>query len=306
MKGVMGVVEGIMLKKVDTGEELALEMVSTPYFILNSVDWGVIQSTHHSYKYVNQIGVTVTGTSLETRAVEIKGWVIADSEEEMDERKGILNKFFNPQNAIDLNYKEYTIRFIPDNTVQYGVGHSENNEVIAQWKIKGTCPDPLFSSNFESHPTIAGTIAIFHFPLVMSTNLYERGVVFGYRSPSLTANVINRGAVPVGMRIVFRAKGAVENPQLIDVNTRQFIKINKTLVAEEEVEVNTIIGEKRVIGHIASAEPTNYFKYRDIGSSWLQLQVGDNLLRYDADDGLDNLEVYMYFYNKYLEVQECY
>lgn len=50
----------------------------------------------------------------------------------------------------------------------------------------------------------------------------------------------------------------------------------------------------------------NYFKYRDLDSTWLQLDVGDNLFRYDADTGIDNLEVYIYFHSKYLEVQECY
>ena len=32
----------------------------------------------------------------------------------------------------------------------------------------------------------------------------------------------------------------------------------------------------------------------------------DNLFRYDAKEGIDNLDVFVYFYNKYLEVQECY
>lgn len=299
-------VEGIMLKKVDTGEELALEMVSTPYFILNSVDWGVIQSTHHSYKYVNQIGVTVTGTSLETRSIVIQGWIIADTEQEMDERKQVLNKFFNPQAAIDLIYKDYMIRFIPDNTIQYGTKHAENNDVIAQFQVKGTAPDPLFSNSYESRQTIASTIALFHFPLIISENLYERGIVFGFRQPSLTANVINSGAVSVGMRIVFKANGTVVNPRLINVNTREFFQINKTLVAEEEIEINTNVGEKGVVGHIGNGDSSNYFMYKDLDSSWLQLVIGENLFRYDADSGLDNLEVFMYFYNKFLEVQECY
>lgn len=299
-------VEGIILKKVRTSEELTLDMVSTPDFILKSVDWGTIQSQHHTFKYVNQIGVSVTGTSLETRAVVIDGWVIATTEDEMTYRKGLLNNFVNPQDAIDLIYKDYMIRFIPDETVKYSVTAAENNEVICKFQIKGTAPNPLFSNSYESRSTIAATIANFHFPLILSENLYPKGVIFGYRTESLIVNIINRGAVDVGMRIVFKAKGVLENPKLINVNTHEEFAINKSMVAEEEIEINTNVGEKGVRGRVGNADYSNYFMYKDIDSTWLQLAVGDNLFRYDADSGLDNLEVFMYFYNKFLEVQECY
>ena len=90
-------VEGIKLQNVETRAVLTLDMVSTPDFILNSVDWGAVESTHYSFKYVNQIGVYVTGTSLETRSVTIQGWVIAENESLMTIRKTTLNRFFNPQ-----------------------------------------------------------------------------------------------------------------------------------------------------------------------------------------------------------------
>ena len=80
-------VEGIKLQNVETRAVLTLDMISTPDYVLNSVDWGSVESTHHSYKYVNQIGVYVTGTSLETRQVEIIGWVIGDNEATMTQRK---------------------------------------------------------------------------------------------------------------------------------------------------------------------------------------------------------------------------
>ena len=49
-------VESIRLQNVATSARLMFDMVTTPDYILNSVDWGVVESTHHSYKYVNQIG----------------------------------------------------------------------------------------------------------------------------------------------------------------------------------------------------------------------------------------------------------
>lgn len=301
----MGVVENIVFKRVDSNEELALSMTDTPFYILNNVDWGVVQGTHHSYKYVNQIGVSITSTSLKERSITVTGWIIADTEEEMDERKQFLNRYFDPRYEIDVMYKGYFLRFVPDNTVKYGTSEKENNDTIVQFQIKGTCADPLFSEINGSKETIAATIATFHFPLIMSTNLYEKGIVFGYRQPSLTAKVTNKGAVEVGMKIVFKAIGELTNPRLIDVDTREFVAIEKSMVAGEEIVINTNVGEKSIQGKIGNEDYSNYFMYKDLDSTWLQLRLGDNLFRYDADSGLDNLEVYLYFYNKYLEVQEC-
>ena len=298
-------VERIVLKKVKNSEELILDMMSTPEYVLKSVDWGTVQGTHHTYKYVNQIGVTVSGTSLETRPISIEGWIVAISPERMSTLKKKLNSFVNPQDAIDLYYNDYMIRFIPDETVKYAADESENNGAFCKFMINGTCPNPLFTNANESMSIFATTVPKFHFPLIMSKSLPEKGVIFGIRSGSLIVNVLNNGAVASGMRIVFKAKGTVVNPKLINVNTQERFVLNKTLEAEETVEVNTNIGEKSVKGRIGNANYSNYYMYKDIDSEWLQLDVGDNIFRYDAEEGLDNLEVFVHFHNRYLEVQEC-
>lgn len=299
-------VEGIKLQNVQTRAILTLDMVSTNDYILNSVDWGQVTSTHHSYKYVNQIGVYVTGTSLETRNVEINGWVIAENEAQMTQRKQVLNRFFNPQQAIDLMYSVYTLRFLPNTSVRYSATVAENNEVVCKFKIEGYCPDPLFSEQVENKVAAASTVGMFHFPLIMSKNPEPPGgVVFGLRQPSLIVAIDNAGAVSVGMKIVFKANGTLTGPMLIDVETQKYFKVNKTMQAGERIEIDTAIGQKKIQG-ILNGVTSNYFKYRDLDSEWLQLDVGSNLFRYDADANAGNLEVFIYYSNKYLEVQECY
>lgn len=297
-------VEDIVLYNESTNGKLELSCTKTEDFVLNYVDWGAVSGTHHSYKYVGQNGVYISGTSIGTRSVDIVGWVIAESEDEMTSRKSILNRFFSPQQMIRLEYKDYLIRFIPDKSVQYTATFADNNECICKFKVTGTCPDPLFANSYESRVSIAATVPVFHFPLILSDNLVHGGVIFGYRQNSLIALVNNKGTEETGMKIVFKAKGSVVNPQLFDVDTQKYIKINKTLIAGEQVVVNTNIGERNVQGALENESLHNYFKYKDLSSSWLQLRVGENLFRYNASSGLDNLEVFIYFNNKYLEVQE--
>ena len=298
-------VESIVLNNLDTKATLSLAMIGTSDFVLESVDWGQIESVHRSYKYVNQIGVSVTGTSMETREVEITGWVIASTDSLMSYRKSILNRFFNPQQPVDLVYKGYRLRFLPDMSVAYSVAYEENNNVMCRFKVVGIAPDPLFSG-VERKVSAANTIGAFHFPFIISElPTPPGGVVFGKRQPSLIVNIVNEGYMQTGMRIVFRAAGTLTNPSLVDINTQQFMRINKQMVAGEVVEINTNVGEKGVQGKLDGIT-SNYVKYKDFDSTWLVLKSGDNFFRYDADDGIDNLEVYVYFSNRYLEVQECY
>ncbi len=300
-------VENITLKNLVTTQTLELDCVTTPNYILDKVDWGQISSNHHSYKYINQVGVYVTNTTLETRDITITGWIIASTEANMTTRKKKLNRFVNPQQAILLTYSDYAIEFLPDTSVKYSATVKENNEVICKFQISGLAPDPMFRDATKSRVAAATTSGSFHFPLMLNITDENTGLptaMFGVRSSSLIVDVYNSGAISTGMTIVFKAKGTLTNPFLVNVDTQEYFKINKTMSAGETITIDTVIGEKKITG-VLDGVTSNYFKYRDLNSTWLQLDVGDNLLRYNADDAVDNLECYIYFYNKYLEVQEC-
>ena len=298
-------VENILLKNLSTSGELLLDVVTTPYYILEKVDWGQVEGSQTTYRYVNQIGVYVTGVSMGSRDVSVTGWIVAISEFQMTERKKFLNMLVNPQQMLQLNYKGYVLDILPTKSIKYSAVVKDNNDVVCKFEIVGVAPDPLFKDGTETKVTAAGTIGMFHFPMMI--NVQDNGhptVMMGLRQPSLIVDIYNKGATETGMKIVFKSLGTVKNPSLINVNTQEFFKLNKTLASGEVVTIDTNIGSKKVIGELSGLQD-NYFKYRDLSSTWLQLAVGDNLFRYNAEVGLDVLECYIYFYNRYLEVQEC-
>ena len=299
-------IERIILRNTKDSEELVLDMVSTPDFVLKSVDWGTVKGTHHSYKYVNQVGVSVTNTSLGTRDIIIEGWIVARDDAHMTSLKRRLNMYISPKKEYELIYSDYKIKFIPDESVKYSIAFEENNNAFCKFKIEGTAHNPLFSNIFEHKSTFVNTEASFHFPLVFSSQLEDKGIVFGKRTASLIARITNEGAISVGMKIVFKANGTIVNPSLVNVNTQEKFTINKTLTFGEEIEINTNIGEKSVKGKIGNSNYTNYYMYKDMDSTWLNLEIGDNLFRYAADDGMENLDVFVYFNSQFLEVEECY
>lgn len=299
-------IEAISLYNTATKQKVDLNMYASPDdCYLDYVDWGTIQGTHHEYKFANQVGTYVTSTSLGNRDVEIVGFLVARTDQEMTDLKNFYNLFVNPQQEIEITYEDYVLRFLPDTTIRYGVKYEESNDKICKFKISGYCPDPLFADKDDSAVEAATTVGMFHFPLAISDNPNPPGgVMFGLRTPSMFSVVTNKGDVSTGMKIVFKAFGAVVNPYLVNVKTQEFFKVNKTMRAGEEIEIETTIGKKYIRGKF-NRTTSNYFKYRDLDSSWLQLEVGDNVFRYGSDDDVELLEVYIYFQNKYLEVQEC-
>ena len=97
------------------------------------------------------------------------------------------------------------------------------------------------------------------------------------------------------------AAGQVVNPSLLNVNTGEFIKIEKTLERGEVVTVNTHQGNKKVISELNSVEQ-NIFNLFTYESTFFQLDPGDNIFRYDADLNLENLEISIYYNPRYLGV----
>lgn len=298
-------VQDITLSNVVLETNLPLSMVDTEYYILDKVDWGAIQASHQQYKYIGQKGVTIVGHTLGTRDIEIKGWIIAKTEQEMTERKMLLNRFFNPLQLITLYYSDYSIDFYCQNTIKYGTENKENNEVICHWVVDGIAPDPYFKKVKDNTYIASGVDGMFIFPLTIKDNKID-SLVFGGHKKTTIFDAYNSGHIPTGFKVTFYARsGIVKNPKLIHINKQQYIQINKTLYTGESVEIDTNRGNRTVYG-IYQDVRQNYFMYKDLGSSWIELDVGKNEMNYTAEEGMDMLDVIIDLNYKYQEVQQCY
>lgn len=291
-------IESLLLTNTVTLQSILFDRDDSD-FVLDEVDLGVVNGTHHSYKYVNQIGIYINSTTLEQRTISIKGYVIGDDYGLLEENKNVLNRFINPLQAVDITVLDkYKLTFKPDYSIKYSAPYKDNNEVLCKFLIQGTCPDPLFTTLGKQSAAI-GTISKFHFPLIIPQNV---GIIMGLRTSSLFLNLNNTGDVATGMLIELTCTSSVKNPKLINVDTQEFIQIDKTLVPGEKVVISTVSGEKYIRGTLNGVE-SNYFAYLNYESTWMQLSTGMNTLKYDADDNVTGLEVAVSFLPRLLEVQ---
>ena len=292
-------IESITLRNLVTNQSILIDRTTSDW-VLGEIDLGTVEGNHHSYKYVNQVGVYIDSTSLEERAVSIPGWVIGEDLADMKDNMTVLNRLVNPQHELELTlFDQYVLRFKPDYSIKYATPYEENNEVLCQFLIQGTCADPMFSTKNGILTQIALVLPKFHFPLIIPQ---DKGIILGLRQPNLLATIVNDGDIDTGMVIEFSCNTTVVNPSLLHVETQEFIKINKTITPGETITVSTVSGNKYVKGY-HDGQTENYFKYWDWDSTWLQMYRGVNVLKYDADSGVEGLAVSVSFTPKLLEVQ---
>ena len=178
--------------------------------------------------------------------------------------------------------------------------HTEREHENVLWLdalLQFTANDPYIYESAAQSVEVATWIGAFEFPI----EIPEEGIEMGYRSESLIANIFNGGQESTGMLIRFRALGTVVNPSLINVNTYEEFKLNFTMQGGDLIEVSTYRGRK-TITLIRNNVRSNIFGSRKLLSKFLQLEVGDNLFRYDAEESIDNLEVQIQFTPRLLGV----
>ncbi|MBD5643184.1 phage tail family protein [Clostridium botulinum] len=278
----------------EKGQQIEFSIWS-PFFLQNIDGISGLKNTIYSNKGMEQDGSTCVGSTLDDRNIVIQGSIIDNKEINREKLLSIINpKLKSKLIYIDGNIKKYveciveTAPIIP----------KENNP---KFQISLLCNNPYWKDYIDSKVNIALWKGDFHFPLVIPVN---KGITMGHREPSLIVNVLNNGQVEKGMIIEFFARGTLKNPSLFNVNTREFIKINKGMVAGEKFIINTNYSKKKILQELngVTADILNYLDIVGGGDTFLQLDVGDNLFRYNADSNLDNLEVNIYFSPQYLGV----
>lgn len=257
-----------------------------------------VKNTIYTSSSMSQHGETYLGQKFDTRDVDISGTIATTDKDTAITLRRKLQKILNPEleGTLTYIYKDF-VRVI--NCRAADAPQFKRKSVFYTFTISLDCLSPFWREEQETKQEVASWVSSFMFELEIPDD--GDGIEFGYREPNIIVDVYNEGDVATGMRILFTASGTLTNPVLLNVNTGEFIKINATLLSGDVVEINTAYGEKGAI-LTRNGEKSNYFRYIDVDSTFMQLEIGDNVFRYSADSGDDALEVTIYHSDKYLGV----
>lgn len=266
---------------------------ASPYWLNDADGLDGLSVNIYTVKGAGQDGETDVGANLAMRPITIEGQIRGQAQ--AYNRRVLLNAV-RPAATGKLVYEYNGVtRYIRCRVKQ---APEFSNTRVEKFQIVFSCANPFWrlGSGPKQVAEIALWIPMLEFPL----EIPEEGIEVEVRSPSLIVNINNNGDVPVGMSVEFRATGSTANPYLINVGTQEQLLVNRDMEPGDIIRVRTGYGEKRV-ELTRSGVVTNVFNDLDVGSVFLQLLVGDNLLRYGADV-TDNLEVSVYYDIAYVGV----
>lgn len=158
------------------------------------------------------------------------------------------------------------------------------NKQMAQVSI--ICPQPYFKDIDELVTHFSEITSLFEFPFSIGSSGTEISAI----TNNVRKSIINTGEVESGIIIKLYAAGTVEKPIIYDVFKRKHIGLNFTMLANDEIVINTYKGEKS-ISLIRSGITSNIMGYMTPDSKWLTLDIGDNVFTYDCASGISNLQL---------------
>ncbi len=262
-------------------------------FFLESVDGlhevlGVVSGMKSAYA----IGESYVGTSVEKRNIIIKG---AMRDDIINCRQKLYHMFPLKTVGTFYYYEDDLERKIEYRVESVKIPMNAKGK-FKHFQISLICQNPYFTDIKKKTLQMATWIPKFRFPL----KIPKEGIKFGERNKTSMVSIKNESNIEFGMTIMFKANGMVVNPSLFNVDSREELKIEKTMQAGDTITVTTHRQNKNITyfsqENGLNENINNLMVY---GSKFLQIHHGLNTFRHNADENMGNLETIIEYYAEY-------
>jgi len=236
-----------------------------------------------------QDGKTFIDDIFDERVVTLTFAVFADDQQELFDRRAIINQRFNSRlglGILKLEQVEGSTYYLDVITKSINFIESVKSEYTTV-VIQLIAPNPFWYDPTQLESIMVGFSGGFSFP-------FSFPVSFGQVGTQVT--ITNSGNVDTPVLIYFY--GEVEEPVIENQTTDESITLTQTVDDGDILIINTAFGEKSVM-LLSGGEYTNAFEYVDPDSDFWKLQPGDNTVRYTSSSEGENAECRLYYYNRY-------
>ena len=257
------------------------EGLSAPQNILN---------TETAY---GQDGANLTGQRYDVRNLTIEGKLVAENSEDRQSLRIQMNNAFSRDLAGTLYYKEGDKTYSIDVLVEHAPIFIEDTQrpyhVSFQIVLKALNPYWIDESLFDSLIPLTTTENLFEFPLNITPD-FEFATI---RSGDII-KIMNGGDIRVGAVFHMKFRGEVTNPRIYNVLTQEYIGFEGTYQPSTEFIFSTVYKEKSII-KTEDGFKENGMPYRMEDSSFIMLDIGENYLQVQADEGVNSVIVNVQF-----------
>ena len=244
------------------------------YIINKPVGIDTIQVNLSQAQTIDQVGGTVQSATVQARPVTVSGRIVGEAGEA---RKDALMSIVRPDIPGKLYADDYFLEVYVTATPTVGP-----QAKYAHFQFSMNAAYPYWQKASKTRQALFGVEKLFKFPWNMS-----RAYQFGRLMRTQFVNVANSGQLPVPFVATFTATDTVENPRITNAQTGEWFQLNKTLVPGETVVVENTHSRT----YVTSSEDGDIRGALDLDSTLFRLNVGDNVLKPEADTGPEYLDV---------------
>ena len=227
---------------------------------------------------IDQVGATIQSANVQPRPVTVSGILVGDFQSKNKER---LLSVIRPDLTAKFYADDYYLNVRPTSTPTI-----DPTAKFAKFQFSVLAAYPYWQKDENAKVELSSIEYGFKFPWNISKEYF-----FGKVIEAQFFTIANRGQLPVPFTVTFFARGDCVNPKITSVNTGKFLAINKALIAGERVVVE--ITHDRT--YVTSSIDGDIRGALSLKSALNRLEVGENILKPEADEGKDQLEVSLDF-----------
>ena len=227
---------------------------------------------------IDQVGTTIQSANVQPRPVTVSGILVGEF---LKNNKEKLLSVVRPDLTAKLYADDYYLNVRPTSTPTI-----DPTAKFAKFQFSVLAAYPYWQKDENAKVELSSIEYGFKFPWNISKEYF-----FGKVIEAQFFTIANRGQLPVPFTVTFFARGDCVNPKITSVNTGKFLAINKALIAGERVVVE--ITHDRT--YVTSSIDGDIRGALSLKSALNRLEVGENILKPEADEGKDQLEVSLDF-----------
>ena len=224
----------------------------------------------------SQIGETIQSRTVSGRTIKVNGVVYRN----VPEQKRLMRRIIAPFSSGKLIFEEeYYTRVYVKNAPTFSPVKNDG-----RFSMQFFAPFPFFYNVNSESSEIGGRNPAFSFPVN-----YSSPHIFGEKSDVRYKNIVNNGDIKVPYSIYLRTSGVSSNIVIANIKTFQMLKINGTLTSGDQIKIyrndDNVLRAELISGNSTS----DIISWIDESSDLFELNVGENLILANDDEGGTNL-----------------
>jgi len=277
----------IELQNVETG--IIQKFEPKGLFVLDTIDWGVAEITNKTIFYFpSEVTEELLAYDWAPRNIQIVGYIVAPTEEEIGQASKRLTDFIGVQKEIRILYNGYYLEFLPTEKVRYATDERNDNEILRKFQIKGISIDPLWHNTDTIFTGNGVELPTFHFPLSFNQDdIDDPRVVFGVQYSVSDIFVDYDGTLTRGIIFTIIASGEISDIVILmerNRNVESVFTLLGTYPAGSKIIIDTRDGFMRV-----TSNGIDVTQNVAPDSKWLRLLPGETVFitRYNSAEQAD-------------------